>query len=392
MANRRILIVGGYGTFGSRAAARLANDTRNEIIVAGRDLAAAERAAASLSSPSTARVSGARVDAVTPDLEQLRRLAPAVIYNASGPFQSQDYTLARAAIAIGAHYVDLADARAFVAGFQALDAEARRANVLAVSGASSVPGVSSAVIDHARPHFKHLKRISYGIVPANSFDPGVATTASILSYVGKPFTTRRDGRDITIHGWQGLSRRHIEGAGTRWFAPCDIPDLALFPVRYPEVETIDFKAGMEVPLMHFGLWGLSWLVRGGAIQKPERLAAPLLRLKRLMRRLGSEIGVMVMSFEGVDGAGRPLEITCEIVAADSHGPYIPQIPATAITRKLLDGTLALRGATACLGLVSLDDLIAETTGLAIEFRLNGGPFTLTAGAAPRALGASVPTA
>ena len=50
---------------------------------------------------------------------------PAVLINATGPYQRQDYRLARACIAAGVHYLDLADARDFVPGIAALDAEAR---------------------------------------------------------------------------------------------------------------------------------------------------------------------------------------------------------------------------------------------------------------------------
>ena len=68
-----------------------------------------------------------------------------MLINATGPYQEQDYSLARACIAAGVHYLDLADARAFVTGIGVLDAEARSAGVLAVSGASTVPGLSGAV-------------------------------------------------------------------------------------------------------------------------------------------------------------------------------------------------------------------------------------------------------
>jgi Saccharopine dehydrogenase NADP binding domain len=202
-------------------------------VLAGRNRDKAERAVAALQPRIAARLSALALDATRPDAEALARLAPAVVYNASGPFQAQDYALARAAVSIGAHYVDLADARAFVTGIAALDAEAKAAGVLVVSGASSVPALSSAVIDAHLGHFARLEKVTYGIVPANGFDPGVATTASILSYVGRPFITLRDGRPATVRGWQGISRHAFPGIGSRWLAPCDIPDLALFPQRYP---------------------------------------------------------------------------------------------------------------------------------------------------------------
>src|SRR5690606_32876091 len=66
-----------------------------------------------------------------------------LLIHTAGPFQGRDYAVARAALAAGMHYIDLADGRAFVAGFDTLDAEARRAQRRAVTGASSVPGLSA---------------------------------------------------------------------------------------------------------------------------------------------------------------------------------------------------------------------------------------------------------
>ena len=78
---------------------------------------------------------------------ELRWLDAGVVVHAAGPFQGQDYAVARACIEARAHYVDLADARGYVCGIGALDEAARRSDVLVVSGASSVPALSSAVVD-----------------------------------------------------------------------------------------------------------------------------------------------------------------------------------------------------------------------------------------------------
>ena len=86
------------------------------------------------------------LDATTATAEALRALSADVLINASGPFQHHDYALPRACIAAGCHYIDLADARAFVTGIGVLDAEAKAAGVSVVSGASSVPGLSSAAV------------------------------------------------------------------------------------------------------------------------------------------------------------------------------------------------------------------------------------------------------
>ncbi len=367
MTAKRILVCGGYGAFGRRAAERLGADGAVEIILAGRNLDQAERAVAELQPRVAAKLSALALDAMRPDMAALARLAPTVIYNASGPFQAQDYTLARAAIAAGAHYVDLADARAFVVGISALDAEAKAAGLLVVSGASSVPALSSAVLDAHLGQFTQLERVFYGIVPGNGFDPGLATTASILSYVGKPFATLRDGAPATVHGWQGISRYTFPKIGPRWLAHCDIPDLALFPARYPTLRSLHFTAGLEVSLQFFGMWGLSWLVRAGVLPRAKRLAGVLLWAKTWMTRLGSDASGMVVAMDGIGPNGKPLHLAWHLIARNNHGPFVPQAPATALVRKLLAGRIFERGAMPCLGLLTLDEIAAELGDLSIEF-------------------------
>jgi saccharopine dehydrogenase-like NADP-dependent oxidoreductase len=81
----------------------------------------------------------------------------------AGPFQSQRYTVALAAIQAGCHYIDLADGHEFVAGISSLDGPARERGVTVISGASTVPALSSAVIDRYLAQFVRLEGIEFGI-------------------------------------------------------------------------------------------------------------------------------------------------------------------------------------------------------------------------------------
>ncbi len=362
----RIVVVGGYGAFGARVVERLARAGDVDIVIAGRDLRRAEAAAASVRNTSKANIAAVRIDAKFPDLPTLRGLSTDVLINASGPFQAQDYALARACIDAGIHYIDLADARSFVTGITALDAEARAANVLVTSGASTVPAISSAVIDHFRGRLSRLDEIVYGISPGNSFDPGLATTASILGGIGRPIETLRDGAPTVVFGWQGLSRARFQKLGARWMGYCDIPDLTLFAQRYPTLRTIDFRAGVEVSLFHLGLWALSWLVRLGLLPGAERLAAPLLAIKRLLGRLGTDEGGMFVTLKGLDISGRPLRIDWLLIARQGHGPFIPTLVAVILARKLVQAGMPTRGAMPCMGLVSLDEILTEAAELDIH--------------------------
>lgn len=364
----RILLLGGYGVFGSRAAERLAGDPILDVIIAGRSEAAAAALVRRLERGGGARLSHARLDATRLTADDLRRLGVSIVINCAGPYQPGELAVARAAIAAGAHYIDLADNRAFVTGITALDADARRAGVLVVSGASSVPALAAAAIDAALPRFGALREVEVAISPGNSFDPGVATTASILAQVGAPHATLVEGARRQVHGWLPMRRHRFQGAaiGSRRLGHCDVPDLDLFPARYPQLRTQRFLAGLEVGLFHCGLWLLAWARRWGLIARPERLARPLLALKRWLRILGSDRGAMYATLRGTDPAGRALEVEWELVANEGHGPFIPATPAVLIARGLAAGTIATRGATAAVGLMSLAVFTAAVADLDIR--------------------------
>lgn len=364
----RILVLGGYGVFGSRAIERLARMPGLEIVVAGRSLAAAQAAAESLTQRTEARAEAAELDALTLTSRDLRRLRTSIVVNTVGPFQAHDYRVPRAAIDAGAHYIDLADARAFVCGIGVLDAAAAKAGVLVVSGASSVPALAAAVIDDLTPQFQSIELLTYGISPGNSFDPGTATVASIIGGAGRSFTSLREGATTTVHGWQPLVRHRFRDRriGTRWFGACDVPDLDLFPARYPTLRSQYFVAGVEVKAFQAGLWALSWLVRAGVVGTPTRLATPLLALKRQLSFLGSDRGAMFVHLSGRGLDGCALERCWELVAYGGDGPFIPATPAVIIAKGLATGTLAVRGARPCVGLIRHADFTNEVADLDIR--------------------------
>src|SRR5690606_27876371 len=105
----------------------------------------------------------------------------------------------------------------------------------------------------------------YGITTAQKTTRGVATTAAILSYTGKPFKTLVDGEMQNVYGWQNLHAHKYSTLGWRLLGNCNVPDLELFPTLYPKLKTVRFYAGLELPFIHITLWALSWLVRIGLI-------------------------------------------------------------------------------------------------------------------------------
>jgi NAD(P)-dependent dehydrogenase (short-subunit alcohol dehydrogenase family) len=367
MSNCRVLVLGGYGNFGSYISRRLAADPNIQLLVAGRSQAAAERFAAGLAAAHPPEALAIDIDG---DLAAaLAGARPDIVIHTVGPFQRRDYRVAEACIAARAHYLDLADARAFVAGIGALDARAKEAGVAVISGASSVPCLSAAIVDHYRPLFAPLESLDYGISATQQIHRGLATAAAILSYVGKPFRTLRGGEWVIVHGWQDLRRETYPELGPRLFADCDIPDLELFPERYPELRSIRFGAGHELAALNLGTWGLGWLVRRGLIPSLDRWSPFLLRAARLLDRFGSGRSGLHMLLAGLGHDGRAKQVRFFLVARSGHGPNIPALPAVLLAQRLACGHAIEPGARPCLDLLDLDQMRAALEGLDVSIRV-----------------------
>jgi len=135
-ATLRLLILGGYGTFGGRLAQLLADEARLTMLIAGRSRAKAEAFCAAL--PATTKAEPAMFDREGDVAQQMRELAPDLVVDATGPFQQytgNPYRVVEAAIALGIGYLDLADGVDFVRGITAFDDAARKHGVFVLSGA-----------------------------------------------------------------------------------------------------------------------------------------------------------------------------------------------------------------------------------------------------------------
>ena len=362
------VVLGGYGNFGRRVVAALADDRNHRVCVAGRDLQKARAVADELGS----RAEPVSLDCRSPDLAaELRRLGADVVAHTAGPFQGQEYAVPRACIEARAHYVDLADARANVCGIQSLHEAALGNDVLVVSGASSVPALSSAVVDMLRPRFSTLESIDHGIT-SGAKPPGIAAMEGVLGYVGKSFAQWREGKWSDVYGWQDLARRRYpEPVDARWLGNCDVPDLELFPRRYAPVETVVFRAGVGVAASMLAIWAASWLVRAGLLKSLAAYVPTLHRAALAIERFGPTSSAMHVTVRGRDLQSRPLERTWWLVAENDHGPHVPCFPAIALARKLLRGEVRERGALPCMGLLTVEEILEVGGGLDLHTVLSG---------------------
>jgi saccharopine dehydrogenase-like NADP-dependent oxidoreductase len=359
-----VLVLGGYGFFGAKISEALASDVSIRLLVAGRNLRKATVLAARLALPPGHAIA---LDSRDPALaRRLHELGVATLINTAGPFQSQDYSVALAAIEAGCNYIDLADAHDFVMGISRLDGQARERGVSVITGASTVPALSSAVVDRYLPQFVRLDTIEFGISSGGRV-PGLASVKGVFSYGGKPFKEWRDGSWRTVHGWLGLTRhRFPPPLGWRLLSSCDIPDLTLFPALYPTVRTVTFRAGFANSLGNIVVCGLAALVRIRLLRSLVPFAAALSRVSHWLEPLMSDQGGMFVCLAGEGAEGKLLHVSWNLLAGQNHGPHIPCGAAIALARKFASGMPFPTGAGPCVGLLTVKEFLAPLRSLDIR--------------------------
>lgn len=368
---RSVVILGGYGGFGARLSRRLAEDGW-AVLVAGRRIAEAERLASQL--PNARALVADRNGDLTPLLEAHQ---PFLLIDAAGPFQGSRYQVAKACIACGVHYVDLADARDFVGGIDQLDAAARAAGVVVVSGGSSVPALSGAVIGALSRDMLEVRSVEMAISASNRATAGASVAAAILSYVGRPIRLCCAGRWREETGWHRLRRERfvVPGRATirRLVALADVPDHTIVPETVRGRPATIFRAGPEFAFQLLILWFLSWPVKWRWISSLSPFARWLLPLQGLSARLGSDRSALAIEVKGwrADGA-RVRRWT--LIAEDGDGPEIPTIAAHVLADAIAAGVV-MPGARHAAGTVLLEGFEPHFSRLAISHVREDKPYT-----------------
>lgn len=193
----KILILGGYGVFGGRLAHLLADASPVELLIGGRDLTKAQQFCDNWSGK--AAVQPVRLDrrAIS---EALTSHSPDLVVDASGPFQDYGtgrYGVIEACIAARTDYLDFADAADFVFGVSQFDERAKNADVYVLSGVSSFPVLTAAVL---REIAKTMDVVSVagGIAPSPYAGIGLNVMRAVVGYAGAPVKLLRNG--VQTHG------------------------------------------------------------------------------------------------------------------------------------------------------------------------------------------------
>lgn len=344
-----VLILGGYGTFGGRLAVLLAKDERLTLVLAGRSKTKAQEFCDGL--PAGAKREAAFFDRNANAEALIKAINPDLVVDATGPFQvygGDPYNVVKACIANHVNYMDLADGSEFVKGISQFDGEAKTQDIYVLSGVSSFPVLTAAVVRHLSHDMVKIRNIRGGIAPSSFAGVGLNVIRAITSYAGKRLPLRRNGRLDSGHALTETMRYTISPPGfvplhNTLFSLVDVPDLRVLPDLWPELDSIWLGAGPVPEILHRMLIGLSWLVRWRLLPTLLPFAWVFHQVINILR-WGEHRGGMFVWVEGSGPGGERIERSWHLLAEGNDGPYIPSMAIETLILKHLSGDRPKSGA------------------------------------------------
>jgi saccharopine dehydrogenase-like NADP-dependent oxidoreductase len=261
----RIVILGGAGDVGSRAAEDLAStDGVAQVTIADRDLTRARRL--------STRLAGrrARVDAVAVDAEDHGALVRTMrgydaVASALGPFHRFERTLVRASLEAGTDYASVCDEwQAADAVLQEFDGWARAAGRTILTGLGTSPGLSNVAVRHLASQLRRPRRADISVLQPLDAGGGEAVLRHMLFIVSGSAPALRSGTRTLIPAC--TEERIVEfprfGAVRTWNMGHSEP--VTLPRFIPELEEVNFfmgfgrGAGLIVQPARWGVFRNRW--------------------------------------------------------------------------------------------------------------------------------------
>lgn len=353
----KILILGGYGVFGGRLAELLSNIPTLELLISGRNLIRATKFCHDIQGAATAVPIQLDRNALA---QHIKTLAPDLVVDASGPFQdygSNRYAVIETCIRHRVNYLDFADAADFVFGVSQFDQAARDAEVFVLSGVSSFPVLTSAVLREMSKTMT-ITQVQGGIAPSPYAGIGLNVMRAVLGYAGTPVKLTRNGTQTTAPGLAESMRYTIAAPGkmplrSTHFSLVDVPELQVLPPEMPDLRDIWMGAGPVPETLHRVLNLLAKARHRLHLPSFAPLAPLFHRILNVMT-FGEHRGGIFIHASGYHN-GHPVERSWHLLAEGDDGPFIPSMAIEALIRKSLNNAAPAPGARPAIQALGLAD-------------------------------------
>ena len=269
-----ILIIGGYGVVGRRIAADLAPEFPGGVIVAGRHLDQAQRAAATIGYA----VRGRQVDVRQPSSIAAALRGVSIAVNCiDQPERGLLWATARQGLGytdITPHLTDLGQD-----AYERVDAAARASGARIVLGSGLVPGISSVIVKSLADALGGADRIETSVLLSADDVSGAASFDYMMQELAMAFTIHVDGADKPARPYTKPRLIYYPapiGARRGYLFP--FSDQALYP-RTMGARTVITRLTVDPPRMSRLLALLAATHASGIAARP-RIRAALSRLRQ----------------------------------------------------------------------------------------------------------------
>jgi hypothetical protein len=347
MSEPTFLILGGYGNTGKLLARFLLQESRASVILAGRNQARADSAAAEFNRTFDGnRARGLALDASDPQALVAAMEGVTLLVAASSTAQYAQIT-ARACLAAGVDYFDVQFSAQKVKALRALAAEIKNSGHCFVTEGGFHPGLPAALIRYAGTQFDEIYAANVGSVIKIDWNALEIAESTVIEMAGEfsDFDMR-----FFQHGRWKKARMDIVmdtltmdfGApfGKQMCMPMFLEELRSLPELFPTLTDTGFFVGGFNPVVDWLIMPLMMLIVKIAPQKGLKPAGDLLLwgLKTFSRppydtRLKLE----------AEGLKNGEHQHFELMLRHEDGYVFTAIPAAAAILQLLDGSIRKPG-------------------------------------------------
>lgn len=253
----RVIALGGAGGMGRAAVRALAaSDLVTEIIIADKNVEAAQRLAAEVGGKASARETDAG------DEERLGTLIEEgdIVVNTCGPFFKFGVSAVRAAIRAGRNYCDINDDWRPTQEVLEMDAEAKAAGITAIVGIGASPGLSNLLARHAAAQLDEVEEIqTCWVAGGGEWEAGergdagggeLAALEHMMHSASGKIPTFRDGKWVEIGSFESGEEVSFPGTGPYTVFHIGHPEPVTLPRFIPSVKTVSNLGALYPPQLN----------------------------------------------------------------------------------------------------------------------------------------------
>ena len=347
MSQKRILILGGYGSTGLPLARLLLANTDVSIVLAGRNVEKAGRAAEKLNAGCGAsRVSGVCADASDPHSLRKAFEGMDMVVVASSTAEYAE-TVARSAVEAGIDYLDVQYSTTKMRLLQSMADEIEHAGSCFITDGGFHPGLPAAMVRYAAEQFDRLDSANIGSVIKIDWKTLDLSPATIDEFIGEfmNFQTLhfKDGRWQEAGALAMMIPRFMDFGGEfgrQYCIPMFLEEMRPLPEAYPSLRETGFFVG---GFNWFVDWFLSPLIMLGLKLFPKRSLRPLGRLMLWGLRTFSRPPYGTLLKLGARGMKNNTLKSIEMLISHPDGYMLTAIPVAACLMQYLDGGIRKPG-------------------------------------------------